>query len=848
MKRRKRKPLRVAESPTSSTSAPAQGDGTSTAAAPSFVPPTVEQGVSGTTNYSGDIYAESNARLQYQQAYGTAGTREWGEWEELARTNPWVSSGLEFISSPIRDARLDVEEASEAEMPDRALAKAHADFIRWALNTGEPALPEFLVQATRGMLGTGFALFEPTFRRARSALLPGGEGWALSKLAQRLPATLAHNAWLEREDGSELRAVRQEGPRGQQWWTGEIPAERLLLFSWQRSGNNYAGFSAFRAVWYLGQIQKELLRLVGVTYQREGAGIPVATAADPSTPLSPEQRQQMLSLLRGALYHEQAAVVMPAGWNMQWVFSGGANKGHVLDAWRQLGVVILQQVQAQQLALGTSDTGSRSVGAVHDASAMAYVGSVIAVLEGVLNGVGARPYTGLVRRLIDANWGRQAAYPRVKLTPPKAQLAPDVRLAAVRDAVTSGVLTVTLDVENATREALGFAPISEEERAALKPEKSAVGLATAPDGVEKVQDTALNGAQVTSATDLMQRVADGVLPYESALEALITFFNIEPERAGRLMRTLKTFEPAKPIADVSKKQSVPETDAATTQIGESLKANAPRSKWTLKRPLRASEERTDWGGLNDFHEKGREEFEKEARAVVVAMLEKAADGITAAMEDGDPSEVATLPMDTEALEALVAQYLDAAREYGRTTATREIQRGAGEEVAEKREEGDNTLRAAEPPPDDEAEGIEEEADSVINAQQRQGVRRIMSRLRLELEEEAIDVLRTGGSAGEVVARTLQRQLDSGAFRSDAGLLTARAVNVGRDEAARIMGGVGAVEYSAVLDSVTCVPCQQMDGRQAPFNSAEHDRMLPPNRDCQGGSRCRCVLVFLPEAE
>lgn len=850
---------------TTSTTAPAPGDATSSAPASTSAPPTQAVGVSGTTNYLGDIYAESNARLMYQSAYGTAGTREWGEWEELARTNPFVSAGLEFISSPIRDARLDVEEAPEEEEPDREKAKAQADFVRFALNTGEPALPEFLVQATRGMLGTGFALFEPTFRRAPTRLLPGGEGWVLSRLAQRLPSTLAHNAWLENEDGSELRAVKQEGPRGNAWWRGEIPADRLLLFSWQRSGNNYAGFSAFRPVWYLGQIQKELLRLVGVTYQREGAGIPVATASDPSTPLSPEQRRQMLDLLRGALYHEQAAVVMPAGWNMQWVFSGGANKGHVLDAWRQLGIVILQQVQAQQLALGTSDTGSRSVGAVHDASAMAYVHSVIAVLEGVLNGVGSRPYTGLVRRLVSANWGPQRAYPRVKLTPPRAQLAPDARLAAVRDAVTSGVLTVTLDVENATREALGFAPIAEEERDDTGGE-TAPGLPDAAPGVagaESVQDTALNGAQVTAAQGIVESVAAGRLPRDTGVRMLVTFFRIPLDVAEALMGDVgRGFEPAAPEQQTVRpaggagQEGALSAESLSRAKPQPLTASAPRGPWVPRRLLRASEERTNWGGLDAYFTEAREEFEKEARAVVVAMLAKAAGDITAAMEDGDPSEVATLPLDSKALEELVGQYLDAAREYGRQTATREIEHGTAEEVLEKREDGDNTLRAADPEDEEEdseatpeeRKAIEKSADDVLDAQRRQGVRRIMSRLRLELEEEAIDVLRTGGSAGEVVARTLQRQLDTGAFRSDAGLLTARAVNVGRDEAARIMGGVSMVEYSAVLDSETCSPCQDMDGRQAPFSSAEHDRMLPPNRDCLGGSRCRCVLVFLPDME
>jgi hypothetical protein len=68
--------------------------------------------------------------------------------------------------------------------------------------------------------------------------------------------------------------------------------------------------------------------------------------------------------------------------------------------------------------------------------------------------------------------------------------------------------------------------------------------------------------------------------------------------------------------------------------------------------------------------------------------------------------------------------------------------------------------------------------------------------------------------------------------------------VGRDEAARIMGGVSEVERSALLDSETCEPCQQMDGRRAPFNSSEHDALVPPDRNCQGGPKCRCVLLYL----
>jgi hypothetical protein len=106
------------------------------------------------------------------------------------------------------------------------------------------------------------------------------------------------------------------------------------------------------------------------------------------------------------------------------------------------------------------------------------------------------------------------------------------------------------------------------------------------------------------------------------------------------------------------------------------------------------------------------------------------------------------------------------------------------------------------------------------------------------------VTRTGGDATDVVREVLGDQLDSGAYRSDAGIVTTKVYNIGRDEAAASMGGVDEVEYSALLDGETCGPCMRMDGRRSKFDSPEHDAMLPPNRDCQGQDNCRCVLVFI----
>ena len=67
---------------------------------------------------------------------------------------------------------------------------------------------------------------------------------------------------------------------------------------------------------------------------------------------------------------------------------------------------------------------------------------------------------------------------------------------------------------------------------------------TAP-GAAKAQDTALNGAQVTSAVEIVKAVHSKELPRESGIAMLIEFFNLSPEAATKIMGP-ETFKPVKP--------------------------------------------------------------------------------------------------------------------------------------------------------------------------------------------------------------------------------------------------------------------------------------------------------------
>ena len=735
--------------------------------------PSETTGVSGTTNWNGRILAERNAKLRDEQGYGQAGTENWGEWEEIRRANPWVAAGINFVLAPLQEARLDV--APNPRHPNQALAQQQADFVQWNLELLETQLRG---RAADGMLTSGFSLFEHAWAQKPRPEVTGLAHY-IPSLEERLPVSLSPTPWKEDVEG-RLVGVEQSAPKpgGAGWHRAVMPVEQLVRFVNDESGRNYAGFSAFRAVWYIaGRVQPELLRLIGVTYQREGAGVPTAVATDPQAKLTPDQRDALEQLLANLVFHENASIVMPAGWDLKWVFAPGANKGHVLEAWKQLGVVVLQQVGAQQLALGTGETGSRSVGEVHDARAAAYVKKVAGLL--------ARGLEVLTKRLVDANWGPQDEYPTARFTLKRPELAPVDRVNALSTAKGSGLVTWLPSDENALREELSLAPVSEEEIAEAK---AAQPKPPPPFGAAPADD-------------------------EEALE------DEEPEE------TEDEGDDEKPL-----KASV---DAGFTS-------------W---RPLRATEKRTDWTAIDAYLAGRREAFERAVKPAVVAMLAQSQVAITEAMKDGDPSEVAELPLDTSQLEAVVAKYLADVRTTGGAFARKELRKGSGEKVAEERREV--LSAAAEEEQDDrqpaDAEAIED-TDALVEATQKAVVRRMTSRLRSELESEALDVVRTGGNALDVLTRVLVRQVETGAFRSDAGAVVTRIFNGGRDEAARLVGGVQSVEYSAVLDSKVCSPCRNMDGRTAPFGSASHDAMVPPNRDCDGGANCRCLLVFIPESD
>lgn len=725
-------------------------------------PVTAEVGISGTANYSGRLLAESNVALQHDAAFGTAGAQTWGEWEKAVRTNPFVHMGIEFVLAAIRDARLDFE-AEEG----NAESEAQSEFLAWTLDNCKPGRAEWLNQAGRGSLGFGFALHEMVAEPVEHELLPGKRGYTVGKLAERLPSSVRSDGWVE-DDAGNLVTIRQMGPRrmGREFPMVDLPASKCLLTTWNRNGNNYAGFSAFRAVWYLALQQEEILKANGIGIIRESCGIPCVEADGPESSLTPDQRDSLENFTSNATYHENANIIMPQGWRLKWIHSPGADKGHVMESWLQRGRIILAQVGAQQIDLGTGATGSRSVGEVHEASAEAFIQGVCAVLERVLE--------KFVKTIVDWNWPNTKVYPKPRLTLKKAKLDPKTRFEATKLAKDSGLLTThTLADENDAREVLGMSPCTPEEFAEGQAAKKA-----AAEAFKKSQDEAKDGP-------------DGIPP--------------------------------------------PAVGASTSK----LSAHGP---FTPRRPLRPSEQVLDLAGMSAFFDSSRDTFADGVRPVVAMAVMRLLPAVRAAMVDGviASDEIAALELDVAGIDAFVAEFLEKCRAEGYRQVRKELGLTSSVKLAAEEEQDDKGY-----PVDDSPSDAAQDAQDVLVATRKHLVRRMKNRILSDMEGAAVDVLRTDGDAEEVVTRVMERQVTTGAFKTDAGLVTAKAFSVGRDEMAQEFGEqIESVELSAILDQATCTECASLDGTEFDFNSAQHDALTPPlSSRCFGGDNCRCLLVY-----
>jgi hypothetical protein len=216
--------------------------------------------------------------------------------------------------------------------------------------------------------------------------------------------------------------------------------------------------------------------------------------------------------------------------------------------------------------------------------------------------------------------------------------------------------------------------------------------------------------------------------------------------------------------------------------------------------------------------------EKFVKAVMPIQKKQAAamvKNITTLIQKGDYEKMTEvdMPFRTQVADAIQGMLADL------------VDYGADQVKQEAKRQGVTVKAADLPNPPDPAAFIRVRSLAIANI--------LANRLRAALAWEALRQMREGQLVkGELTASI--EDLSDQALRSIAKQSATEALNLGRDEQAKLMD-VKAVTSSALMDDNTCDYCRSKDGEswgpgEAPMNE-------PPYDDCEGRDHCRCVWVY-----
>ncbi len=327
-------------------------------------------------------------------------------------------------------------------------AKRQAAFIhKTLLDKLEGGWTQFIREWLYQLIG-GNAPFEAIYYPFGHELAGG-----IRRLSFRYPSSV--NQWLLDPQERDLVAVEFERGDGSFYI---LPADHILLSSWDRFGTNFEGISPLRSVtrWYefltlLVQLQALAAEKYGVPWvyaARDGSGPPVGS----------DLQNKLQEILDAALAEDAPVIALPDGVTAG-ILVGPGGMPNFLPAIQHCEQKIAEILRSEGSLIGLGDTGAYAAreSAAGDLIRFApYFGALVA---SDLNGANNTPYTGIVKRSVDARFGGpiHGKYPQVAFSVGASK--DTSRLDKINASIQAGSLTVTPDVENAIRAELELDPL-----------------------------------------------------------------------------------------------------------------------------------------------------------------------------------------------------------------------------------------------------------------------------------------------------------------------------------------------------------------------------------------------------
>lgn len=350
-------------------------------------------GSSGTELYGGYFSEEYLMQLR-----GRKGAKIW---DEMRRSEPQVSMLMNAIMNPIKSALWEFVEADEEEVPD---AEAHQELVEY--NAKEILDWEAHLHEVLTFLYFGYSLFE-IVHKSTSNDPKFGTATLIEALAFRSQKTIER--WNVEKGTGKLLTVDQYvfGDVSDKESLHKMDANFLVLFSYQKEGDNYEGISLLRPM-YGPWFRKNLYnKLMAIGIEKYAIGVPIGTV--PAGKEKSEDFTNFKNLLSQYTSHECSFIIKPQGFEIE-IQKAEFKASEIKEVILMENTEMVNSLVANFLALGTNGSGGAySLGTDLSDFFLSGLQQFANLICGVWN-------RRIIPDIVKKNFGPQLCYPRLKCT------------------------------------------------------------------------------------------------------------------------------------------------------------------------------------------------------------------------------------------------------------------------------------------------------------------------------------------------------------------------------------------------------------------------------------------------
>jgi hypothetical protein len=274
-----------------------------------------------------------------------------------------------------------------------------------------PFLDDILAKMS-GALQYGFSAIEPVFGWSDNPTvrnyIKGGarqdaRKWDRKIFLQKIANPLQRTIYTFRINAfGDLQGVEQYAWNGFTFIRNVIPPHKLILFSYNKRGDDFWGIPPTRHAYKAWTFKKQLEALNALGIDRFGTGTPVAEAGPAWTDQDYIKLEQYLKHWRVS---DESFLIHPAGGKIQLMSGDGSMTLATLDWVKYYKLCIAMTYLTQGSELGSTDTGSRALGEIMLEQSETVVQGDDEQIATILN-------QQIIVPLIDWNFGPQDAYPQ----------------------------------------------------------------------------------------------------------------------------------------------------------------------------------------------------------------------------------------------------------------------------------------------------------------------------------------------------------------------------------------------------------------------------------------------------